>query len=87
MSMSQGQLLALMNGQRGTPMAPMPPPFPGPPMLGVPRPYFPPAYPNGGRGGLAGQLRANAPPLSAPAMSPVFPANPALLSILNGGRT
>ncbi|KAJ7932407.1 Dcp2, box A domain-containing protein [Mycena leptocephala] len=66
MSMSQGQLLALMNGQRGTPMAPMPPPFPGPPMLG---------------------LRANAPPLSAPAMSPVFPANPALLSILNGGRT
>ncbi|KAJ6575105.1 hypothetical protein B0H19DRAFT_627456 [Mycena capillaripes] len=96
MSMSQGQLLALMNGPRGSPMPPHA--YPGPPMHGAPRPYFPPppvpapyggpAYPNGVRGGPPMHLRqgivnpAGPPPLSGPAMSPA--ANPALLSILNG---
>jgi mRNA-decapping enzyme subunit 2 len=81
MSMSQSQLLTLMNnGPRG---APMPPPFAGPPMHGgPPRPYFTPAplRPQFAAGGMV-------PPLSAPAMSPGFASNPALLSILNGSRT
>ncbi|KAJ7706192.1 hypothetical protein B0H17DRAFT_615382 [Mycena rosella] len=100
MSMSQGQLLALMNGPRGTPMPPPPPPhmYGVPPMHGVPRSYFP-AQPMGPHAGAHYPMRAGPPtalrpgfgvgpgPLSAPAMSPGFPAhNPALLSILNGGR-
>ncbi|KAJ6509525.1 Dcp2, box A domain-containing protein [Mycena vitilis] len=94
MSMSQGQLLALMSGQRGTPMPPPPPHQQH--GYGAPRPYFPappapyagPAYPPGLRGGapLRQGMAHGPPPLSAPAMPPGFPANAGLLSILNGGR-
>lgn len=83
MSMSQGQLLALMNGPR-------PHAYAGPPpMHGAPRPYFvaPPMPMPGPYAGPALPLRQGGPPLSAPAMSPGFPANPALLSILNGRHT
>ncbi|KAJ7357358.1 Dcp2, box A domain-containing protein [Mycena albidolilacea] len=79
-SMSQSQLLTLMNsGARGTPMPPPPPPYAGPMHGGMrmgPPPQLRPQFTAGGA----------LPPLSAPAMSPGFPANPALLSILNGGR-
>ncbi|KAJ7038213.1 Dcp2, box A domain-containing protein [Mycena alexandri] len=87
MSMSQGQLLAIMN--RGTPQGPAqaypgPPPYFAAPFAGV-------SYPRAGPPPqLRGQFPVNVgavPPMSAPAISPGFPANPALLSILNGGRT
>ncbi|KAJ7783776.1 Dcp2, box A domain-containing protein [Mycena maculata] len=93
MSMTQGQLLGLMNGPRGTPMPAPPPPqhgYGGPAMHGAPRGYFPPALAPYRAGPPAAPLRGGfgvPPPLSAPAMSPGFPANPALLSILNGSRT
>ncbi|KAJ7492628.1 DCP2-domain-containing protein [Mycena latifolia] len=104
MSMTQGQLLALMNnGPRGTPMPGMPHAYGVPPMHGPPpRPFYgpptglaggPPSgpYPGPARAGPPPPLRTGfglgAGPLSAPAVSPGFPVhNPALLSILNGGR-
>ncbi|KAJ7169909.1 Dcp2, box A domain-containing protein [Mycena filopes] len=94
MSMSQGQLLSIMN--RGTPMtmaAPAAPAYLGsPPMhrgyFGGPPQLAPGSYGRAGPPvGLRSQFPVGPTPLSAPAMSGVFPANPALLSILNGGRT
>ncbi|KAJ7630927.1 Dcp2, box A domain-containing protein [Roridomyces roridus] len=44
MSMTQSQLLGLMNGPQGRPVMPMPmppPPFPGAPMMNGPRPFLP----------------------------------------------
>ncbi|KAJ6610929.1 hypothetical protein B0H10DRAFT_400900 [Mycena sp. CBHHK59/15] len=98
MSMTQGQLLGLMNGPRGTPMPGLhgfvPPPLAP---MGQYRPYLPAApMMSAPYGGPLPRLPrqtfgpAQVSPLSAPAMSPGFnlgggAPNPALLSILNEG--